>query len=375
MLKGTHLTLMIGSPAVPLPAPQPVIDALKSVQVNSSKDRSGFQLTFTVGKTSILQNVLLPAGYFDPISTRVVIIATMNGLPQVLMDGIITRQEISPSNEPGQSTLTVTGEDLSVLMDIIEFKLPYPAMPDAARIAMIIAKYTMFGIIPKVVPPPGDVPPNPTKQIPSQTGTDLSYVRGLASRCGYVFYIEPGLAPLTNTAYFGPDLPIPIPQPALSVDMDWQTNVESLSFSLDGLAKKVVVITVLDPVTGTIPIPIPVPNVSVLHPPLGLRLTPPAKIKFSDDFANLSPAEALKEAFGMMLDNSDAITGNGSLNVARYGAILRSRLLVGVRGAGPAYDGFYYVNSVTHNIKQGEYKQSFTLSRDGLISQTPVVGP
>ena len=47
----------------------------------------------------------------------------------------------------------------------------------------------------------------------------------------------------------------------------------------------------------------------------------------------------------------------------------------GVRGAGLAYDGLYYVNSVTHNIKRGEYKQSFQLSRDGLISNTPRVVP
>ena len=43
--------------------------------------------------------------------------------------------------------------------------------------------------------------------------------------------------------------------------MDWATNVESLSFSLDGLAKKVTVITVLDPITKKIPIPIPLPNI------------------------------------------------------------------------------------------------------------------
>ena len=48
-------------------------------------------------------------------------------------------------------------------------------------------------------------------------------------------------------------------------------------------------------------------------------------------------------------------------------------MLVGVRGAGEAYDGLYYVNNVTHNIKRGEYKQSFNLSRDGLGSLTPKV--
>jgi hypothetical protein len=48
-------------------------------------------------------------------------------------------------------------------------------------------------------------------------------------------------------------------------------------------------------------------------------------------------------------------------------------MLVGVRGAGLAYDGLYYVDSVTHDLKRGEYKQSFQLSRDGLISNTPKV--
>ena len=46
---------------------------------------------------------------------------------------------------------------------------------------------------------------------------------------------------------------------------------------------------------------------------------------------------------------------------------------MGVRGAGLAYDGLYYVKSVTHDIKKGEYKQSFTLSRNALISTTPMV--
>lgn len=374
MLDGVYLTLMIG-PSVPVPAPQPVMEALQSVQVNSGKDRSGFQLTFTVGKTSLLTTVLLPAGYFDPMLTRVVIIATLNGMPNVVMDGIVTRQEMSPSNEPGQSTLTVTGEDLSVLMDVVEVKLVYPGMPEVARINTILSKYAVYGIVPVVIPPPVITTSTPTKEIPTQTGTDLDYIRGLASESGYVFYVEPGPAPLTSIAYFGPDVRLPIPQPALSVNMDWDTNVDSLSFSLDGLAKKLVVITILDPVTRTVPVPIPVPDISILRPPLGARPTPPAKVQFPDDMDGLEPDEAAKRAFGLTFDNSDAISGTGSLNVMRYGSILRSRMLVGVRGAGLAYDGLYYVNSVTHNIKRGEYKQSFTLSRDGLGSLTPVVGP
>ena len=134
-----------------------------------------------------------------------------------------------------------------------------------------------------------DTVKSPTEGFESQTETDLSYIKDLASRCGYTFYVEPGPAPLTSIAYFGPDVRIPIPQPALSVNMDWATNVDSLSFSLDGLAKKVTVITILDPITNRIPIPIPLPNIDVLNPPLGLRLTPPAKITFLQEWAKLAP--------------------------------------------------------------------------------------
>lgn len=374
MLKGVHLTLMIG-PAVPVPAPKVVMQALQSVQVTSGKDRSGFQLTFSVGKDSPLLKTMLPAGYFDPIITRVVIIATVNGFPNVLMDGLVTQQELAPSNEPGQSTLSITGEDLSLAMDIVDMVMPYPAVPTIGQVYLILAKYAFLGIAPIAIPPIVFTADVPAKGFESQTTTDRAYLKSLARRAGYVFYVEPGPAPLTSIAYFGPDIRLPIPQPALNVNMDAHTNVESLSFSLDGMAKKLTILTILDPITGKIPIPVPIPNISIFHPPLGLRPTPPARIEFQPDFAKLAPDKAAEKVIGLLINNADAISASGSLDVVRYGRPLRSKMLVGVRGAGLAYDGLYYVNSVTHKIKRGEYKQSFTLSRDGLISNTPKVLP
>ena len=373
MLKGVHLTLLIG-PAVPVPAPRPVMDALVGVQVTSGKDKSGFQLTFGISKGSTLLKTLLPAGYFDPMVTRVIIVVTTGGLPSVLMDGMVTRQELSPSSEPGQSTLTITGEDLSVLMDVVEMNLMrYPAQPEVARLYVILAKYLVFGIVPLVIGPmPPDVP-IPTKEIPTHRGTDLAYIKLLARDAGYVFYVEPGPLPGQSIAYFGPDIRIPVPQPALSINMDAHTNVESMTFSLDGLAKKIVVYTIFDPVKQKVDIPIPLPNISIVRPPLGARLTPPSKVEFADDGTTLSPPKAIQKALGMTLAAPDSITVTGTLDVVRYGRPLRSRMLVGVRGAGLAYDGMYYVNSVTHSIKRGEYKQNFQLSRDGLISLTPRV--
>ena len=67
------------------------------------------------------------------------------------------------------------------------------------------------------------------------------------------------------------------------------------------------------------------------------------------------------------------ISGSGTLDVLRYGRVLKARQLVGVRGAGLSYDGFYFVKSVTHTIKRGEYKQSFSLSRNATIPFLPFI--
>ena len=54
----------------------------------------------------------------------------------------------------------------------------------------------------------------------------------------------------------------------------------------------------------------------------------------------------------------------------RYGGILPARTIVEVRGAGITYDGQYFVESCTHTIKPGSYKQSFNLTRNALNAGT-----
>jgi len=375
MLKGVHLTLLIG-PGVPIPAPQSVIDALTEVSVNHDEARSGFQLSFAVGKSSPLLKTLLPAGYFDPITTRVVIIATVSGTPHVLMDGLVTQQQMQPSSDPGESKLTVTGEDLSLAMDVVAVSRPFTAMNVYAIANLVLAPYLALGIVPLVIPPIIPRVQSPTEGWTQQVNqTDRAYLNQLAEECGYVFFVRPGPLPMQSVAYFGPSSSIPVPQPALTINMDAHSNVDSLSFTLNGLAKKIRIYTILDPFTHKIPIPIPVPSINLFKPPLGLRPIPPHRIEFAKNVAGYKPDKALQHALAFMLDksNSAAVTGNGSLNVMRYGHILQSRMMVGVRGAGIAYDGLYYVDSVNHSLKKGEYKQNFTLSRDGLISNVPRV--
>ncbi|HVF91219.1 MAG TPA: hypothetical protein VNH22_14225 [Blastocatellia bacterium] len=373
MAKGVHLTLMIG-PAVPVPVSEEVLNALTGVQVTSRTDGpSAFQLTFSVSARSPLQTVfMLSAGASIPL-VRVVIVVTVNGASEVLMDGVMTNHQITPGGEGGQSTLTVTGEDLTRVMDYLNFDgIPYPAMPPEARVLLILAKYALFGVVPFVVPSVLLDVPIPTESIPRHQGTDLEYVKRLAEEVGYVFYVDPGPAPGSSVAYWGPEIKVGVPQPALNINMDTHTNVESLSFTYDSESKKLPIVIIQNQATK-VPIPIPIPDITPLNPPLGAVPPLPKDIEVIRGAAKLSPIRAALIGLAKAARTSDAVSASGSLDVLRYGRVLKPRRLIGVRGAGLAFDGLYYVKNVTHDIKRGEYKQSFALGRNGLISTLPKV--
>ena len=377
LAKGIQLTLMMG-PIIPLPAPRVVLDALDSVEVHTSDGAaSGFQLTFQFNSKSELNTIfLIAAGNSASLATpplRVLLIVTLNGTPQPLFDGVMTNVEVQAGSRGSAGTVTVTGEDLTKVMDMQDFSgLPFPAMPIEARVALLCAKYAPFGIIPLPIPILFPDVPIPIDKIPAQKGTDLAYIRQLADDVGYVFYIEPGPAPGTSVAYFGPEIKIGVPQPALNVDMDALTNVESLNFSFDP-TKGVLPIVFIQNQLTRVPIPIPIPNLNPLQPPLGVISTPIANLKILKDTAKLNPMQAISRGLSEAKKSQDSVSGTGSLDVLRYGRVLKARGLVGVRGAGIAYDGLYYVQSVRSTLKRGEFKQSFTLTRNGLVSITPKV--
>jgi len=368
MLKGVHLTLMIG-PVIARPVPQVVLDALESVKVMISTDRAAaFELTFTLSNRSPLHTLFLLAGGAGIPIVRVIIVVTVNGTPHVLIDGVMTQHQIAPGSDAAHSTLTVTGEDITHVMTLIDFRgIPYPATPVEVRVALVVAKYAVLGIIPKVIPSIMFDVPIPTQRIPRHQGNDLDYVKQLAEDVGYVFYLEPGPVAGTSFAYWGPEIKVGVPQPALNINMDAHTNCESLAFSFAADNRKLPIV-IIQNAESHISIPIPVPDITPLNPPLGLIPPIPKAIEPITMSAKLNPVQAALIGIAKAAKSSDALSAKGSLNVLRYGRLLEARKLVGVRGAGDAFDGLYYVDGVTHDIKRGQYTQQFTLKRNGLLS-------
>src|SRR3984893_579443 len=165
---------MIG-PVIPLTVPRVVLDSLSEVEVKTEDvGQSGFQLIFSIDKQSPLQILFLLSGGMPLLFMRVVLVATVNGVASVLIDGVITNNEISPGDKGSNSTLTVTGKDLTALMNQSNWSgFPFPACPAEARAALILLKYALFGVIPLIVPSIMIDVPIPIDRIPSQKGTDL----------------------------------------------------------------------------------------------------------------------------------------------------------------------------------------------------------
>jgi hypothetical protein len=373
MASPLYLTLLVG-PVEAVPASKPVMDALTSVEVNvSATGTSGFQLTFSLANSSPLQTLFLLAGGAPVPIMRVILVATFGGLPQVVMDGVVKHTEVVPDAMVGSSKLVATGEDLTAIMDLVDLSgLPYPGLTPDLRVLTILAKYSVFGIIPEVIPMIAPDIELPVERIPTQKGTDLAYIRQLAKEAGYVFYLEPGPVPGTTQAYWGPQIKIGIPQSALNVNMDAFTNVESLNLHYEPQSSVLPIVFIQEPNTKLI-LPLPIPPVTPLNPPLGLIVPVPQKIEELEDTAKLSPGQAIMRGIARASETADVVSADGSLDVMRYGQILKARQLVGLRGAGLAYDGLYYVESTKHQIKLGEYKQSFSLKRNALVSNLPVV--
>jgi hypothetical protein len=372
-LLGLHLQLLIGE-TVPTPAPLKVGEALESVEVtHKDEGRSGFQLVFQVGRSvlDVRDYAILNETRIRPFN-RLLLNVLFGITPLPIMDGIITNHQLAPGNDPGTSKLTITGEDVSVMMDLEKQARSYPNLSHELIVRLILLGYLVpYGITSQV-----ETPPSPqTRTVDQQTTTqpnnktDLEYLTELAGKHGFVFYVETGSVPGTNVAYWGPPSRRGSAQGALSVNMGPNTNVESISFKYDELTPKKMTFTLANGSEETV-------DRFTRTPPLATRIPTARKRDFLTRPDGMSDSEARAQAQGKVNSSFDqVVTANGTLDALRYGRILKPRGLVDVRGAGDHYDGTYYVKNVTHKIdvRKGEYKQTFTLTREGVGTTTPFV--
>jgi len=364
---GIRVVLLVGD-SVPAPASQAVVSALARAEVTSGGDGDGFQLTFRPPRDQLLDYSLVRQ--MKPFK-RVVVGVLFGATPQVLIDGVVTHQQFTPSDEPGGATLTVTGSDVSRMMDLEEKDEAYPNQADFVIANRVIAKYARYGLVPRARAT--TVVPIQLQLVPRQSGeTDLAFLRRLAERNGFVFHVEP-VAPGVSTAWWGPENRLGRPQPTLTLGMGADSNVRGLHFTQDGLAPEGAKGSTLTPATGKT---VPIREQKALRlPALAQQPLAARRTRLLRDVAQASASRGTLASRAAATRAPDAVTAQGEVDAARYGHALRARRLVGVRGVGASYDGLYYVRSVTHTLGLGEYRQSFTLTREGTGTTAPALLP
>jgi hypothetical protein len=368
-LLGLRLKLRVGEK--PRPAPAEVMENFLSAEVTPGEQGPiGFQLTFNVGRygTADLPDYkLLRSEELKPLN-RIILTVSFSVEEEVLVDGYITDQQLNPGNEPGTSTLTLTGEDVSVMMDLEQRAQAYPDRNSYDEIVdEVLDRDPYKNYFPKdlrKIRPAQEKPlsQNQSTEHQPRNSTDRGYIVDLASRVGHVFYVTPGPRVGSNGVFWGVPERDPNPQKPLSINMGPSTNVESIDFRFEALAPNKV--TYRDKEEQTLDAP------SSGRISLAETRAKPHKAVFFGSTGRLK-AEQVRARAQVMVDESlyNVVTASGALDAVRYGGLLRPRGLVMLRGAGHTYNGTYYVKSVNHSIRKGEYKQRFTLTRDGTGSR------
>jgi len=358
---GIRLQLLIGD-TIPAPASYEVVKALEDLEVrNETYERDTFKITFTLGRNNLVDDFgLLRSGVLEA-ERRLIVVVLFGVRSEILIDGIITRHQTSVSNEPGQSRLVVFGESIFMKLDLIDRNNIYPNEKDSKIVEKILTRREYRSYRLKLELTETDETPQDTERIPSQQQNDLQYIQSLAKRNNFVFYIEPTTVG-SNTAYWGAENRKGKPQPPLSMNMGSATNLESFTAGYNALAGVTPKITINDRDTCQ---PISISYSAPSPSTLAKNAAPTLRETISRDSAKLNPKQARLRALTMAREGANAADANGILDAAVYGQILRARRLVCVRGAGRTNNETYYIKQVTHKIRRGEYKQHFSLIREG----------
>lgn len=350
-------TLLIAfAPALPT-----ILDAVQEIEVEASTEMASmFRLRIGISKTAIGDWSVLQEDLFRPLVPVSIRVQSGVGIPEAVINGYVSGQQVTYGDEPGQATLEVTGMDATLLMNLQEKVMPWPNQPDAAIAATIFGQYA---IVPQVQPTtPVLVEPEGTT---TQRGTDIRFLRQLARRNGFDCYVQPEPISGVDFGYFKPPDLLGLPQAVLNVSQGPETNVLGFSVRYEMLRPTTALAAGLDIPTKS---PQPALAPAALEFPLGLegalmRVLPPPVTRLAD--TGLSRSGDLQTATQAVVDRSAwAVVAEGT--VGAEAGVLRPGKIVNVRGAGRVYSGSYYVTKVLHSIGRDRYVQRFEARRNAV---------
>ena len=315
--------------------------------------RLDFGLTIREGDIPFLAD-----GRLDP-GQELAIVAGVEGQNQCLVKGPVQAQAIYLEHGGAGSTLSVHGGDSTLIMDRETRIAQWADVTDSDVASTICGNY---GFTPDITA--SDAGHFENKHTLIQRESDLGFVRRLARRNGYLFW--------------------------LSCDVEGQETAHFKPPSLDGEPENELIINLDSPTIESLEISWEVRPTSVIGSQLDLN----SKQELDGNVAttsltilgdrNLQAITGTTHSTHIEAAVDDAgdlqARGQGALTESNWfiraycqssahalRAIVRAHTLVHVRGAGSRYSGHYFVAGVRHLIDSTAHSMEITLVRNGWL--------
>jgi phage protein D len=341
------------------PAPQALISSVQTLQIEDHAEMADLlRLKLTIGVRpdgsgwTVLDDDLFPR------LARLEVKGRIGNTTETLINAYVIETSVEFSTQPGQTVLTVVAMDPSVLMNLEEKVRPWPDMSDSDIASAIFSEYGFSANVKDSQPARQD-----DEHRTMQRGTDIQFLQQLSKRNGYECYVETSPAG-TVDGHFHPPETAQKPQGVLTVNMGQDTNVAEFNVRNDMLRPTTVKVKGLDAESLSDQ---PAESQQQTDDGLGsgtaLAGDRPRVVLLTGN--GLAKAGELQTAAQAVVDRSGwAIRAEGEVNTSTYGAVLRAKKTVTVRGVGRVFSGTYYVDRVLHVFTGEGWTQRFSIRRN-----------
>lgn len=349
--------MSLGAAILPDGLPDPTMPVPTSLQiVEALHQPTSYRLHYSFNSQDG-DFALLSDAHLAP-EKELAVLVMAGTVPSILVCGPVTRQQIAIEAGGAGSTVDVQGGDYCIAMDREDKAKIWSNVTDSLAVTAVLADH-------KLVP---DVATTTTlhtefKHVLVQRETDLRFVRRLARRNGFWFWIT-SEAPKVNIAHFKRFAPAGKPDVTLSINSK-QANVEHVALEWDcerpvaatlkdlNLSDKSVIDGSVDrsPLSGLAGNAL----ADIVSEKRSVHLAVPA-----DDAGDLTArAEAL------LIDHGWFVSARVVARLSVLKKLVRAHTTAALTGVGSRHSGNYVVSRVVHDIDAQDHVMTIDLIRNG----------
>jgi hypothetical protein len=294
--------------------------------------------------TSLLEPLLTPR---TPLAVQLT-----RGDATYRFEGLSTEASWAIDAE-GWSELTVKAVDRTLELDLEEKVVAWPGTSESAVAEAIFSEHGMAAEVEST--PSG---PDPDVHVLIQRATDWAFLRSLATRWGYVAYLES--AGGRTTGHFHPIDPLGDPQGELALGFGGDAlRVQARAHLVAGQKVQAQRVPALSdtPQSGEATGDDEAQGQTSLGGQATVLLAP------VDVDGEVEPAAA---ATGLARSSAFGVQLSVEIDTAGVGLMLRARRTVLVKGLGSTLSGLYLVERVRHVVSVDSHRQQLQLTRNAL---------